>query len=492
MKPNAVLDSLVAAIAQRMKESGQGGTTGPYYRATPSAPQGPMYTGPASLFGVAGLERDIISSRIMPMGLADRLPVVTTNMMTPLFPYFNGFGADVGNEPNGPCDDPPVAGAGATCLQTAQFGRFSRATRTLDLTRLGEQMNRGEFMDLRFLNGPLLGGQAGLTTPSNIPGQVNPRQETAMRMIELGASFQNWFTRKIYDANPANNTAGGGYREFPGLDILIGTTKVDALTQAACPALASDIKDLNYKRVDTNGVDYVTMLSYMMRFLRYNAQHMNFGAVNWVIVMRPELFWELTAVWPCIYMTWRCQTSAGNEAFVDAADMVNMRDDMRNGEYLLIDGIRYDVILDNNIQEDTNTNNNKVASGCMSSDIYVIPLTVRGGMPVIYWETFDYRTSMNIMGEGPLASQYFWSDDGRYLWHFKPPTNWCVQWEAIIEPRIILRTPQLAGRLTNALYCPLQHPNDVRASDPYFRGTFDTNTRNMQARYGDWGLVNQS
>src|SRR3972149_517370 len=46
-------------------------------------------------------------------------------------------------------------------------------------------------------------------------------------MLEVGIAFQRKLLRQVYTGNPANNNVGGGYREFPGLDILIGTDKVD-------------------------------------------------------------------------------------------------------------------------------------------------------------------------------------------------------------------------------------------------------------------------
>ena len=46
-------------------------------------------------------------------------------------------------------------------------------------------------------------------------------------------------------------------------------------------------------------------------------------------------------------------------------------------------------------------------------------------------------------------------------------TNQCVVWNAKIEPRLLLRTPWLAGRLQNVLACPLQHEREPFPDDPY-------------------------
>lgn len=488
MKPDDLLSALAALLGPKLGAPGVGG---PQYRATPSTPSQPYYTGPNSLFGYPGLERDLFSTRVQPYGLADRLPVQMTNVVTPLYAYFTGFLPGTGAEPNGPCDDAPEPGPGKNCIQIAQFGRFTRQTRTFEINRLGQQINRGEFQDLTLINPPLVGGMGSPTLPTGLDGSAAFTREVQMRMLELGVEFQSWFARKLFEGNPANNTAGGGYQEFPGLDILVGTNKIDAISGTPCPTLNSDIKDFNYGNIGVTGAgdsSIVNVLSYMMRYLRMTADGMNMSPVNWVFVMRPSAFWELTAAWPCAYMTYRCQVfgEPANGAVVDAGDMVQMRDDMRNGNYILIDGIRYPVILDNTIREDTSGTNNRVAAGAFASDIYILPMTVRGNYPVLYWEFFDYRTSMNIASDGNLATNFFWTDAGRYLWHIKPPQNWCIQYIAKVEPRVILRTPHLAGRLLNVLYRPLQHERDPMIGDPYFVNGGVSGGRPQRALYSDW------
>jgi hypothetical protein len=301
----------------------------------------------------------------------------------------------------------------------------------------------------------------------------------------------------LYTGNPANNNAGGGYMEFPGLDILIGTTKVDALTNVDCPSLDSDIKDFNYARVDLPAEgDIINVLTYMMRYLRHNADRMNFGAVTWKIAMRRELFWELTAIWPCNYLTYRCWNRDSNDAnkvdpvgSYSVEGAIKMRDDMRTNQYLLIDGTRYDVVIDDGITEDSQTTNANLDNTEFASDIYVIPMTIMGNRPVTYFEYFDFARAANpAIQQGNLAN-YFWTDGGRFLWHAKPPRNRCIQHIAWIEPRLILRTPQLAGRVTNVAYQPLQHTRDPFNDSAYFVDGGNTSGRTAPSLWSDWGAV---
>lgn len=433
----------------------------------------PLLHGANGLWSVPGMERDIISTRVIPKGLAGAIPARGTNSDNPLFPYLTGFLPGSGANPNGICDEPPVAGPMKNCLQTATHGRYSFKTREIELTSLAhQQTNRAEFMDLRVINDPLLApnfNANGIIVPN--VGTANLTQELLMRFVELGIAFQNKLARQLFTGNPANNTSGGGYKEFPGLDILIGTNKKDAITGASCPSLNSLVLDFNFRRIgDTSsGADIVRTVTYMYRILRSNAEKMNLAPATWSIAMRETLFYELSAVWPCSYFTYGCQVrDTTNQVLnLDSGDMLAMRDAMRNGSYLLIDGIQVPVVFDDAIDEDSNTTSNRVTNGSFASDIYFICNTFNGGSAGLYWEYFDYSKIPLAVPGGQLGT-FFWTDGGRYFWTMKPPVNTCVQWQAVVEPRLVLPVPHLFGRLLNVQYTPLLHTRDPFPTDPYF------------------------
>lgn len=438
-------------------------------------PSTPYLHGPGGLFGVDGIERELFHTRLSGNGLAWALPSFGDVQMTPLFGYITGFTDPDETNPSGVCDDPPYAGNMKTCLQTAPFGRYSYMTREMEINRVGQLNDRGEFNDLTLVNDPIV-RELGKTIFPGISGsaQLSAGAEVLARFLEVGVKFVNKLGRQIYIGNPVNNTAGGGYKEFMGLDLLIGTNKVDAITGTDCPSLYSDVKNFNYATVDAvaNDPDIVEVLTTMFRFLRHNAEGMNMTPVTWKLVMRRGLFWELTDIWPCRYLTYRCQSwrdTGGLDPVgsFDSAEAIRLRDDMRNGNYLLIDGERIPVVIDDFIVEESSADTNRVSVGCFASDIYIVPITA-AGRPVTFWQYYDYqRGPMQAVADGKLSDD-FWTEGGIYLWHKKPPLNWCVQWVAKVEPRLILRTPHLAGRLTNVQYCPLQHTRDVHPDDDYF------------------------
>lgn len=479
----SVLDELIDQLASKMQER--------YKHTTPTGtPSTPYYTGPGGLFGTAGLERDVISTRVHPRGIASILPSRGQMDMNPLFPYLTGFLDHSGDVADGVCDDPQTVGPGKNCYQTAQFGRYSFMTREMELNRVGQRVNRGEFQDLRIINEPLLQNTNDMTTPA-VPGSPAFVREVLMRFLEVGIAFQNALIPQVYVGNPANNSAGGGYREFPGLDILVGVNKVDALTGTPCPSLRSDIKNFNYTKVtDNGGYTLYRVLSYMMRYVRELAESTNLTPVRWVIAMRNSAFWEVTGIWPCVYQTYICGWNQGNnqaQVTVDAGDQIAMRDDMRRNKYLLIDGERFDVVIDDGIPEESSNDTNRIDVGCFASDIYVLPMTVGGNISSLFWEFLDYRDgAMQGVADGNYGD-YFWTDGGRFLWHKKPPLNWCVQWLAKIEPRIILRTPHLAGKLENVQYCPLQHERQPFNDDDYFVDGGVQN-RSSTSLYSDWNV----
>lgn len=450
----SILDQLLTELQQR-----NGGT-----KATSMPPVGPYMHGPNGLWSYPGLERAVISTRVQPRGLAGMLPARPNNSMNPLYPYLTGFLEGAGAVPDASCDDCPTPGPMKNCFQTSVFGRYCYQTRTIDITRMGQIINRGEFTDLMLWNQPL-NDTGGLTVPGSTPMNINLNNEASVRFAEVGVAFQNKLMKQVWDGNPANNSAGGGYREFPGLDILIGTGKRDAVTGTVCPSLDSLIVPFNAAVDNTDAENnIVNVLTYTMRSLMSLASRTGLDPVEWAIVMREELFYEVTAQWPCSYLTYRCITMNDGVANLDVGDAIGMRDAMRQGEYLVIDGKRVRVILDDALTASETT-------GTYTTDIVIVPLSVQGNKSVLFWEYFAWNgpnaaLNASTIAAAPLMSNYYWTDGGQYMWHLKPPVNWCVQWIGLIEPRLILLTPQLAGRITGVTYSPLMTPRQPFFDDP--------------------------
>lgn len=425
--------------------------------STPTATYG---HGTGGLFSYPGLERQVFSAMMVPtMGLQDRLPVASSRDDNPLYSIFTGVTATSGSEPNGVCDDPPTVGLAKLCTHTAYFGRQSRQTKVYDLDRIGRWTNRGEMGDLQLVGNPF---NSNMQNP-NIPAVGNTdflRTEVGKALFEFKVAWSRDFNRELYTGNPANNTAGGGRKYFYGLDILINTGHRDAITGQLCPAADSIVQSFAGADISTSTTaqtNIVRWITNIARRLRIISSGVGLDPVKWVLVMRETLFYELTAIWPCAYQTYRCSIGASNTVNVDRKALNEATDSMRQGKYLLIDGMNYEVVLDNTITE---TN---MAGSSFRSDIYFVPMSVVGGTPVTLMQYVDYDQPNGAMEAARAFApdgMYYTSDNGRFLWHKKVPDNYCVQLMAKTEPRLVLLTPHIAARLTTVQYTPLAHERD--------------------------------
>lgn len=427
--------------------------------------------GPGGLLTFPGVDPDVFNAAMGPMSMLGQLPSMPSLETNPTYFTITGTGSDTGSEPAGVCDDAPVAGLMRGCLVTSVFGRYERATPELELNRLGQRNDRADPLDLRIVNSPI-GGQIGGGGFPFLSGAQNPAtpldvltNEVSRKFWERNVSLYRLLAKQLWIGTPVNNNAGGGYKEATGFQLLVNTGYKDAETGAACKNMDSWVGNFSYARIDLNGANIVAAVVNMVHQLRNRAIRTGLDPVRWVLAMRSQLFYELTAVWPCSYLTARCQLpAAGNTQFVDAQEVIRFRDEMRTGSYLLIDGIRFDVVLDDGIPEYNNGNQVGVTPGCYASDIYMIPMSVVGGRAVTYLEYFQYS---NPSLQDALGNMVLGRIEGAFLTWVRQHNN-CVQWQTKIEPRLVMRTPFLAGRLRNVAYCPVEHEQDVFPTDPYF------------------------
>jgi hypothetical protein len=419
--------------------------------------------GSGGIFAVNGLEREIITAHMRPFGITSVLPRIPSVFVDPRFGSITGFTAVNGSQPDHACDDAPT-GYMKGCDLTARFGRIRFDTQTIDIDDVMLRLHRGDFTDL-MLKGRLL-GMTGLT-PSGLDEQAVLDLVTMSEMVIVGVNFERELNHQTWQgvATVAN--------EFPGLDVQIATGQKDADTGTLCPALDSDVKSFAYDLVDGSGRDIVEYLSMLMRYLNSNAQGMGLEPVEWVVVMRPDLWFELSAVWPCRYNTTKCSVIDHNgiidaEPSVDAAVMTQQRDAMRQGLYIDIEGRRYPVILDTGIFEHNNINNANCAAGQYASSIYVVPMSITGGFPVTYMEYVDFTKAQSDVNMLRGMQTFFWTDGGFYSWAYEA-VKWCYKIAGKVEARVVLRTPQLAGRIDAVKYSPLQHLRDTDPAGAYFK-----------------------
>lgn len=470
----ATVDIDYKALARELvAESGGQRSTTKAVSGTPDASYG---HGPGGLFSSPGLDPRIFSAMVLPQqGLASRLPVRPTIFENPLYGIMTGVTATTGNEPTTVCGDFPEAGMTKLCTHSFVFGRQGRSTPVIDITRVGRYTNSGETMMFQFLNNPFNQlNNANVPTGLGNDGPATFNNEISQKLFELATVWSRDFAREVYTGNPSNNQ-GSGRKYFYGLDTLINTGYRDAETAQACIAADSLIMNFANARVDQNGAALVRQITYMARNLRFLSRRAGLDPVKWVITMPFSMFYEITAIWPCSYLTANCPLPTGSTQFVTASDQIALRDRMRNENFLLIDGEEWEVITDDAITEVG------PVAGVFTAPIYFVPLTVLGNVPVTFFEYFNYDSQ-----NGPMAAAnafagfgsqpyYKTSDGGRFLWHAKPPTNYCVQMQVVTEPRLLMLTPYIAAKLTGVGYAPLLHERSGFTDSTYFYNGGKTN-----------------
>lgn len=442
--------------------------------------------GPGGRFTFPGVDPQVFNAMIGSESILAQIPATPSLYTDPTYYTLTGVTDDTGSEKNEVCEDAPVAGLVKACLTHSVFGRYERATQQVEINRLGQRIDRADPIDLRLVGSPL--DQAGIFNAGpmdpSFPGDLLVN-EVSRKFYERNVSMYRLLSRQLWVGNPTNNSAGGGYKEMTGLDVLINTGHVDAETGVACPAIDSYVANFNHGRIDAAGSQIVAAITNIAHQLKFKAERAGLNPVRWVIAMRHSLFYELTAIWPCSYLSFRCVTSPGfvapMQGVIDAQDAVRFRDEMRAGKYLIIDGERFEVVTDDGILElDGNSSGGNFPSGCFESSIYFIPMSV-AGQSVTFLEYFQYS---NPSIQDAIGNMILARIEGPWI-TWPRQTNLCVQWQSKTEPRLVLRTPWLAGRLDNVVYCPIDHEQEPFPEDPYFRNGGGT-TRTGPSFYELW------
>lgn len=474
----AVVDDVIGALASK--------ALGQKHDAT-GTPQSTGYMhGPGGLMSYPGPDPVVYSTEVGAYpGVFSVIPHRPSVYTDPLFEVWIGQYGDNGTEREAECDPAPTPGLAKAGLLWAPFGRYARATPELSIARLGQLRDRADPVGLRFANTTMTSAPMGSPESSNQMLQDMLTNELSAALRRRNVSMNRLLHRQAWSGNPANNN-GTAYMEFPGLSLLVATGHTDAVTGTALPSVDSVVQSFNHQRVDQNGGDLVDMLSTTLRYLRSLAMRTGIDPVEHAIFMREELFWEITKVWPCSYLTMYCDFGSQTDTRlnVDARDQTEFRDDMRRNRYLIVDGIRYNVIVDDGIPElNGNDSGGNFAAGCFESDIYVLPLTAQGSA-VLFAEYFDFNNTAIQEAVRLLAPGAAIRQAGAFL-ELRRQLNNCFTLEIETQPRLILRTPWLAARINDVVYCPALHTRQPFPDDPYWTNGGET-TRSGPSYYAGW------
>lgn len=425
-----------------------------------------QYRGPGGFLSTPGLDNTVLSTYLSPSGIDEFLPAVPKTTANPLYAVFMGVGDESGTEPDNVCDDAPTALMTAGHM-TARFGRVIRDTPTIDRGQLA-QTARGEETSLALLARQ---GSQGSLYPSGT-GNLNAQILTSASrgaMFVVGEQLKRKYINLLWNGSTSNNDPSKpGYLEFAGIDSQVATGQVDALTNTALTDLDSYVVDANWANIAT--YDIVAQLE-DLEYQLYTRAIRTFSSANWVIVMRPEMWHQLTMIWPIQYNTQAVAhllNSTGVSLNVDGGQLVTARDAMRQSQSITINGRTYQVVLDDGIYLH-DPSHVSLGAGEFASTIYMLPLTVNGSFPVLEIEYLDFRngdTSAFPAFDANAESILDASDGGRYMWSIIQ-SGWCFKFKARIEPRVVLRAPQLAGKIQRVKFSPMSMPPSPMPGEVY-------------------------
>lgn len=466
----------------------------------------PFVHGPGGLLSQPGVDATLFSAGVLPssMGL-NAIPVLKRPIfasdasmwggeVAPLMTTITGVteGDDsTDDQPDGHCDDPPLAGLLKACTRVLPYGKYSKRIR-IDVEDIGIINNRGEPTDLRLANNPEPDNPFVTTGGFGLGSMVN--DEIAHRLFTGLVGFARMFNQRLYIGNPANSAGNnGGWADMEGFDMLINTGFVDVTTQNVCTALDSAIAAFgaDVTATDANGHWIYEVVQGIFYYLGVLANDTGLAPVGHKIFMHPDLFESLTQIWPVIqYIRTIAMMQAINAAGTpDQGGLINLtgdqvamaRDQYRDGKFLPVDGRNIPVVCDNTIVRTATGNGNQY-----TSTIYIVAMDVLGGsIPVTYWDYFNYgnrqvQEFQRMMG----ANQIMVRDGGRSLW-WSNHKNTCADLSWRIKPRLFHQTPFLSARITDVRYTPIVASRNWSPDDDLFYDGGRTNW-DIPSLYTDW------
>jgi hypothetical protein len=374
-----------------------------------------------------------------------------------------------------------VAGLLKFCSIPNTLGNYKMSTREVDIFRAGRVSDMADAFTVQIANEM---PKSVFGTPSGTPSLQNAvSNELASRIWEMILGFQRMFYPRVFIGSPANNV--GTAMDIVGLDIHINSgNKVDSSNGTVCTAANSDVKNFGSQLVGSaaNIMRYLEMAD---AFVTYKAQRQGLGTPEYIIAMRPELWFEISEIIP-IQALQRVISAINNvtnaRANVDSKVMYDDRNALRASMMLPLNGRFVRVVVDDTIAETSLGNIAGVPT--YSSTIYGIPLTVMNGYPVTFWEYFNHDNEQARAIQTASQGLTWTTDGGLFRWTSEFSKG-CLKLNATMTPRLRMRTPQIAWRIDAVAYQPLQHFASFDPSSAYFvNGGVTTGGGNKY--YSEW------
>lgn len=363
------------------------------------------------------------------------------------------------------------------CHQTSCFARICQATDTFQADAMGLKKTSNNPMRVLFGN---------VTAPDGTVLFKMGQQMDDLFLMQLGMAGYNLRSRVAYEIWNGTGGTAGGYTSMTSLPTLINTGYGD-VTQygVSCDALDSLIISFGSNQVGATGAPSIYQyLARLIRGLAYRARTGGFdwGTANVIIAVSHTLADCLFDAMACLYGQVCDQTGA--PTINNSMEVARLRDQMRDGMYITIDGRRYPVVIDPFIPYHQHSVGNTTLN---CSDLYVLTTRING-REVLWGEFQDFRKTLapEIAWFQKNFGGNTWSvlDNGRYLMWPTASGGICFDARLLVKPRIVAQMPWLSGRLTDVCCAQLAAYPDPTTGDGLY--TVDGGVENtpVQSLYG--------
>jgi hypothetical protein len=177
-------------------------------------------------------------------------------------------------------------------------------------------------------------------------------------------------------------------------------------------------------------------------------------------VMRKEVFHRLTEYIACNYASSRCTPNGSKTVLnIDGGDYTGWRDAMRMGRYLLVHGMQIPVIFSSGIDLEG------IGADTFRTDLYFVPM-MGAGRPLTYLQYFPLDNPYVTEYAGfPTENSSPYTTLNNGLWAASSAqTPLCKEFHFASQMRLIVDTPNLAGRIDDVEFC---YDTDM-TRDPYY------------------------
>lgn len=409
-------------------------------------------------FADGGVRPGMYSATARARTFASVVPLYPTDVYNELIEIETGVTEGSGNNTTSSCGDAPKPGDLKVMRQSILFGIVNMQTRVFDLTQAGMRKTRAS-VDRELLN-TAAAVNPWLPSIQGMDGSDRASSELRAALFTLGIELERNIGQVHFEGaqGTESNTYRGVARQWAGLNNLIKTGYTDSVTGLAAPAADSVVESFNAVVTgnDALGRNIVEAVTDAQFAVQDRALQVSAVAPDWAYVMRGDLFRALTEEWADAFTTYRADGSQHAEITRDGFAMQNFRLDLQNGQYLLVDGVRRPVIIDDSIARETLGNN------YYKSDIYGVALNW-GGRPLVYTEFFD----MNNSDAQELANSIGGADDSIVINNgmyrvFKKNQGGCYQYQFFARPRLLLDAPFVHFRVDDVFYNNYAKTRDPR------------------------------